>query len=96
MNFPFNHRLFWDVDLNQIDLKKHDKFIIVRIFERGDVEDIRQCRRFYNPEKIKSALLATKHILATRLHLAAAIIDEPIEKFRCYTTQQSNPQRFPY
>lgn len=96
MNFPFNHRLFWDVNLNQIDLKKHDKFIIVRIFERGDVEDIRQCRRFYSAEKIKSALLTTKHFLTTRLHLAAAIIDEPIEKFRCYTTQQSNPQRFPY
>lgn len=96
MNFPFNHRLFWDVDLNQTDTNKHEKFIIVRIFERGDVEDIRQCRRFYNNNKIKSALLNTKHFLQSRLYLAAAIIDEPIENFKCYTTQLSNPQRFPY
>lgn len=39
MNFPFNHRSFWDVDLNQIDTNQHEKFIVVRIFERGDVED---------------------------------------------------------
>lgn len=96
MNFPFNHRLFWDVDLNQTDTNKHEKFIIVRIFERGDVEDIRQCRRFYNNNKIKSALLNTKHFQQSRLYLAAAIIDEPIENFKCYTTQLSNPQRFPY
>jgi len=94
MNFPFNPRLFWDVDLKQTDPTIHEKFIIVRIFERGDVEDIRQCRRFYSNSK--SALLSTKNFLQSRLHLAAAIIDEPIENFKCYTTQQSNPQRFPY
>lgn len=89
MNLPFNHRLFWDVDLNQIDTDKHEKFIIVRIFERGDVEDIRQCRRFYSNSKIKSALLNSKHFLQSRLYLAAAIIDEPIENFKCYTTQKN-------
>ncbi|HRN41510.1 MAG: hypothetical protein KF732_04530 [Flavobacteriales bacterium] len=96
MSFPFNSRLFWDVDLNQIDVNQYHDFIIVRIFERGDVEDIRQCRRFYNNSKIKSALLNTKHFLQNRLHLAAAIIDEPIEKFKCFTIQQSTPQHFPY
>lgn len=35
-------RLFWDVDINGIDEQKHRRFIIQRVFERGDLEDIRK------------------------------------------------------
>lgn len=31
-----NKQLFWDVDLNKIDIKKYPKFIIKRILEYGD------------------------------------------------------------
>jgi hypothetical protein len=31
-----------------------------------------------------------------RIHLASAVIDKPIESFRCYTLRQLNPGLFPY
>ena len=42
---PYDHkRIFWDVDCEKLDFEKKASFIIERVFERGDVEDIRMCR----------------------------------------------------
>jgi len=92
----FNRRIFWDVDFDAIDYDKNAKFVIERVFERGDVEDIRQCRRYYGDDKVADVLLNAKYLPERRLHLAAAVIDKPITKFRCYTLRQSNPKLYPY
>ncbi len=41
----FNKRIFWDVNFDKMDYDAKANFVIERVFERGDVEDIRQCRR---------------------------------------------------
>ena len=88
--------LFWDIDFENLDSEKYASFVIERVFDRGDVEDIRQCRRYYGDEKISTVLLNAKYISLNRIHLVAAIINQPIEKFRCYTLRQSNPELYPY
>jgi hypothetical protein len=40
----FDRRIFWDVNYDKMDLDLRANFVIERVFERGDVEDIRQCR----------------------------------------------------
>ncbi len=57
-----NKRIFWDVDVEKMDFSAKASFVIERVFERGDVEDIRQCRRFYGDEKIKTVLLNAKYL----------------------------------
>lgn len=89
-------RIFWDVDFDSIDYKKYERFVIERVFERGDVEDIRQCRRFYGDEKVAEVLLTAKYLPERRLHLAAAVIDKLFTEFRCYKLRQSNPKLYPY
>jgi len=92
----FNKRIFWDVDFEHLFYDEKAAFVIERVFNRGDVEDIRQCRRYYGDDKIKQTLLNTKFIADHRLHLISAIIDEPISAFRCYLLKQSNPTLYPY
>lgn len=92
----FDKCIFWDVDFEKIDYDAKASWVIVRVIERGDIEDIRQCLRYYGDDLVKKALLETKFIGQGRIHLAAAIIDEPIQKFRCYIFQQSNPTHYPY
>jgi len=92
----FNPRIFWDVNFDALDYDKRSSFIIERVFERGDVDDIRQCRRYYGDERITVVLLNAKYLPERRLHLAAAVIDRPITEFRCYTLRQLNPGLFPY
>ncbi|MGH2646890.1 MAG: DUF6922 domain-containing protein, partial [Ginsengibacter sp.] len=37
----FNKRIFWDVVFENIDYDDKANFVIERVFERGDVGDIR-------------------------------------------------------
>ena len=89
-------RIFWDVNFEQLDYDAKASFVIERVFERGDVEDIRQCRRYYGDEKVTEALLKAKYLPLHTIHFASAVIDKPIEEFRCYTLRQLNPGLFPY
>ena len=92
----FNKRIFWDVVFENIDYDLRANFVIERVFDRGDVPDIRNCRRYYGDEKVTFALLNAKFLSETRMYLASAVIDKPLNDFRCYALRQSNPLLFPY
>ena len=92
----FNKRIFWDVDFEALEYDNKAGFIIERVFDRGDVEDIRQCRRYYGDESIKKVLLHAKFLSEPRLYLASAIINEPLTSFRCYMLRQLTPGLLPY
>lgn len=92
----FDRRIFWDVDFDRIDYDAKATFVIERVFERGDVEDIRQCRRYYGDEKVIDALLRAKFLPLHTTHFVSALFERPIEQFRCYMLRQSDPGLFPY
>jgi len=92
----FNKSIFWDVNFERIDYNAKANFVIERAFERGDVEDIRQCRRYYGDEKVSTTLLHAKFLPEHRLHLASAVIGKPLNEFRCYILRQLKPGLFPY
>ena len=92
----FARRIFWDVDYDKLDYDAEASFVIERVFERGDVEDIRQCRRYYGEERVRAVLLNARFLPESRMHLASAVVGEPLERFRCYTLRRSQPGLFPY
>ena len=92
----FNKRIFWDVDFEHLEYDIRAQFVIERVFNRGDVEDIRQCRRYYGDNMVESVLLNAKFIADHRIHLASAILNQPLNAFKCYTKKQLNPTLFPY
>jgi hypothetical protein len=92
----FNKRIFWDVAFDKIDYDTKANFVIERVFERGDVEDIRNCRRYYGDDTVAHALLNAKYLPAQTLYLASAVINRPLKDFRCYAMRQLNPAVFPY
>ena len=92
----FNKAIFWDVNFEAMDYDKKVIFVIERVFERGDVNDIRQCRRYYGEKKVAETLLKAKYLPERRLHLAAAVINKSVTKFRCYILRQSSPELLPY
>ncbi|MFM2327529.1 MAG: hypothetical protein RIR31_1731 [Bacteroidota bacterium] len=91
-----NKRIFWDVDAEKLDFEKKASFIIERVFERGDVEDIRMCRRFYGDEKIAIVLINAKWLMPETIYLAAALFNNNPEDYRCYKLQQLNQTPFRY
>lgn len=71
-------------------------FIIERFFERGDVPDIRACRRYYGDDKIREVLTNAKWLSLKTIYLAAAVSDNEITDYRCYNTAQLNPEHWNY
>jgi hypothetical protein len=92
----FEKRIFWDVNFEKLDYDAKANFVIERVFERGDVQDIRNCRRYYGEEKVTEALLNAKFLPKHTMYLASAVIDKPIQEFRCYTLRQSMGDLLPY
>lgn len=92
----FNRSIFWDMNFYNLDYDGKASFIMERVFECGNVDDIRQCRWYYEDEKVTDILLNAKFLPERRLHLAAAVIDKSVTEFRCYTLRRLNPAPFPY
>lgn len=49
--------LFWDTDLNTLDLVLHKRYIIERILKLGDLDDYYWMRNAYSTEEIKNVIL---------------------------------------
>jgi len=48
--------LFWDTDIDKIDWQKHKNSVILRVFERGNEEQINEIISFYGKESVKEIL----------------------------------------
>lgn len=46
--------LFWDVDLEKLDAKANQEFIIARILQQGDEEDFHWAEDFYGKEVLQN------------------------------------------
>ena len=92
----FERRIFWDVNFDALDYDGKASFIIERVFERGDVEDIRQCRRYYGDEKIRVVLTNAKWLSLQTICLAAALFQNNLTDYKCYNTEQLSPTPFEY
>lgn len=92
----FQRRIFWDVDFNHIEYDKRVRFVIERVFSRGDVADIRQCRRYYGDEKIRDILTTAKWLSKPTVYLAVAVLNNKLSDFKCYRQAQLNPQLWRY
>lgn len=52
----FRQSLFWDVDPKKIDPKKHARYIIERILDFGNDEEVRWMSRAYSKQKIRATV----------------------------------------
>jgi hypothetical protein len=96
-NIPvFEKRIFWDVNFETLDYDKKASFVIERVFERGDVQDIRNCRRYYGDEQVKQVLMNARWLSLETIYLAAAIFNNNLTDFKCYNTQQLSRTPFAY
>lgn len=57
--------LFWDTNIDKIDWQRHKNFVINRVFERGNEEEINEIISFYGEELIKKIIPALSYYLPT-------------------------------
>jgi hypothetical protein len=61
-NLISRKELFWEVDPNRIEtvLRDADDWVIVRIFEYGEIDDIFDVIQLYGEEKVRAVLRKEK------------------------------------
>jgi len=58
----FRQSLFWDTDPEKLDIYKNAKYIIERIMDFGNDEEVRWMRRFY-PKSLLMKVVRTSKVL---------------------------------
>lgn len=92
----FSPHLFWDVDVESLDLEKHKVFIIRRAMEYGKSNDWHLLKARYSMDEIKDAIITARSMDPKVISFVATLTNTPLKSFRCYTNQQSNPNFYGY
>ncbi len=92
----FSTYLFWDTDINKLDLKRHAQYIIERVIMRGTLNDWIELKKTYSKLKLKNACLKASYLDKITLNFCSLYFNIPKEKFKCYINQQSNPNYWNY
>ncbi len=96
MSLLLRQSLFWDTDIQKIDLQKHKASVIERITTRGHLEEFRDMMQFYGKDTVKNSLLNARWLDMVTLAFCSTIFETPETEFRCYKLAQSNPEHWNY
>ena len=88
--------LFWDTKMENINWNTNAPYVVERVLSRGAWADFKTLLAFYGKERIRNEALNLRYLDKRTLAFCASYFNIPIEKFRCYTTQQSNPGHWSY
>jgi hypothetical protein len=83
--------LFWDTDVQTMDLVKHKKSIIERTLMRGAKEEFDQVLQYYGWENVRQTVLSARYLDKYSLSFCSVLFDTPKTEFRCYKLAQLNP-----
>ena len=76
-------RLFWDVDISDIDEERHKRFIIQRVLERGGLKDIRSTVKHYGLLSFTSEAQQIRSLDPVTLSFASCLCGVGKETFKC-------------
>ncbi|NJN33352.1 MAG: hypothetical protein HC817_02950 [Saprospiraceae bacterium] len=88
--------LFWEFNVDTIDLQKHQVTVIERITLRGRFEEYLEMVKYYGKETVKNTLLNVRYLDKRTLSYCSATFNVPITEFRCYKLAQLNPEHWDY
>ncbi|MBT4412201.1 MAG: hypothetical protein HOC82_20360 [Bacteroidetes bacterium] len=91
-----SEHLFWDVDRSVLEPEKHKAYIIKQVLEYGLMDDWSLLQKYYGVEQIAEVSTTFRDLDKRALSFISFLSKIPIEKFRCYTYQQSIPKHWDF
>ncbi len=58
--FPFSKYLFWDSEIDDVNIKQHKKHIIERVLTRGFLKDVYVLFKLYSNEELITAIKSSR------------------------------------
>lgn len=84
-------RLFWDTKLADLDPESHADWIIMRVFDRGTLEDIWKLHSYYGRDKVANVLKNAASLKRSDMYLATLIYRLQPADFLCYKQNRFHP-----
>ena len=93
LNFKpiFKHRLFWDTDPDKINFTDQYEWVIRRVFERGNMDDIIALEVYYGDETVAEVLMNTPGLKKGDMSLAVMMFNLKPQDFLCYRQNRYHP-----
>lgn len=83
-NPQISQQTFWDIDPLHLDFEDSSEWIILRVFDRGSLQDVLRIRDFYGPEKVKNILTSQTSLLPDHsILMAKALFNLTFRDFKC-------------
>ena len=82
----FGSGVFWDTDLNMLNLENDRKFIISRVLEYGTIADTRKVFSIYGKGEVEETIRNSNSISRKTASFWAKILDIPVEEVNACST----------
>ncbi|GAB6010623.1 DUF6922 domain-containing protein [Viscerimonas tarda] len=83
-NNRFSENLFWDADMNDLDLDVHKTYVVGRVLDYGEWNDWQIIRNYYGMEELKTIALRIRTMFPKSLSFIATMTNTPENQFRCH------------
>jgi len=72
-----NRAYFWDVNIADLDVERNSAYIIRRVFELGDIDEIGLTHGWYGTVRCREALLTAEYLRESAIIQGMVFLDIP-------------------
>ena len=87
-DIKFSQHLFWDIDVEKLDIDRYPAFVIQRVLEYGSWTDWEQVRSYYSLQTIKDVTMNLRTLSPIALSYIAMYTNTDKKDYRCYKLAQ--------
>ena len=78
--FPFTKYLFWDSPIENINIKRHQKYIIERVLSKGLLSDLYLLIKMYSNDEIIAAVKKSKVLDRKTINFCSIYFKVPLNE----------------
>jgi hypothetical protein len=82
--------LFWETLPEKLDLDKHKRYIIPRVMDRGNIDDVQKVLCYYNRNELREVLLSAPYLDKKTISYFAFYFDCSLSDFRAYRRKKEH------
>lgn len=94
----FLRPLFWDTDFDRLRVPGHERYVIERVLEYGDVPEVRWMMQRFSQEQVIQVLRRSRGLSLKSARFWSFILDVPSEEVRCLSasSRQQSARIWPW
>jgi len=89
-------QIFWDIDFEKLDFQRYKRYVIQRVFERGNEAEIMETIRFYGLEECKNIIHEAKSLFFPAVENALRYLNIDKSEIKCLKNSNGTLSQTPW